>query len=145
MQMIPLGRSAPREILRRLKQNELVVGAMDRNILGSGRPFRFFGSTVRIPTGLIDVAQRTGAGILPVICLRRADDDYHVIAYPPMWVGEEPGAMDRTVEELLAMFEDWIRTYPDQWHVMVPLWEPVVQPESGAPDLVEDLEVAGLG
>ena len=141
--MIPLTRSAPREILRRLKQNGVVVGAMDRDILGSGRPFDFFGRPLAVPTGMVDLAQRTGAGILPVLCLRREDDDYRVVAYPPLWVGPEAGAVDATVNSLLRAFEGWIREYPEQWHVMVPLWQPNLEQDRG--NLVGDLEAASLG
>ena len=143
LDMIPLGRTAPRDILRRLKSNGLVVAAMDRDILRTGSQFQFFGRPLSIPTGMVDVAQRTGAGILPVLCLRRPDDDFRVVAFPPLWVRSEAGAVDATVERLLRTFEEWVRDYPDQWHVMIPLWAGQAQADHG--DLVGDLEAASLG
>lgn len=123
VEIIPLGRSAPRTILRLLNENAIVAGAIDRDILGTGKPYQFFGGTASIPTGLIDVAQRTSAGILPVICLREPDDTYRFVGFEPLWVGPEEGAVDDTVVKLLRHFEDCIRRYPDQWHVMEPIWQ----------------------
>jgi KDO2-lipid IV(A) lauroyltransferase len=121
--IIPLGRTAPRDILRRLKNNEMVAGAIDRDLLGSGRPFRFFGGTIDVPTGLLDVAQRTGSPVLPVICYRRPDDRYTFVAMEPFSVGPEDGAVDEAARKVLALFEDCIRRFPDQWHVMAPIFK----------------------
>jgi KDO2-lipid IV(A) lauroyltransferase len=129
VEIIPLGRTAPRTILRRLQENWIVAGAIDRDILGSGKPYRFFGETASIPTGLVDVAQRTGAGLLPVITLREPDDTYRFVGFEPLWVGPEEGGVDAAVEQLLRVFEQCIREHPDQWHVMEPVW---TQPEPGA-------------
>ena len=135
LDLIPLGRTAPREILRRLKGNGIVAGAMDRDILGSGRPYQFFGRTAYIPTGMVDVAQRTGAGILPVVCLRDPGDRYRAVGSEPIWVGDGPAAVDEAVRALIAIFENWIRAYPEQWHVMEPLWE--VQARAEEPPVAE--------
>lgn len=137
--MIPLGRTAPREILRRLKDNQVVAGAIDRDILGSGKPFRFFDGVIKVPTGLLDVAQRTGSGVLPVICLRDPDDTFRVIGGAPLWITRDQGAVDAAVVELLRFFEDWVRRYPDQWHVMEPIWgadpqEAPARSAAGAPE-----------
>jgi KDO2-lipid IV(A) lauroyltransferase len=122
LEIIPLGRTAARTILRRLQENWIVAGAIDRDILGSGKPYQFFGVTAAIPSGLIEVAQRTGAGVLPVICLREPDDTYRFVGMEPLWVGPEEEAVDATMDRLLRLFEDCIRRYPDQWHVMEPIW-----------------------
>src|ERR1700737_3373995 len=122
LEIIPLGRTAARTILRRLQENWIVAGAIDRDILGSGKPYQFFGATATIPSGLVEVAQRTGAGVLPVICLREPDDTYRFVGMGPLWVGPEEGAVEATMNRLLRLFEDCIRRYPDQWHVMEPIW-----------------------
>jgi len=123
LSVIPLSRTAPRDILRRLKANEMICGAIDRDLLGSGKPFPFFGGSINVPTGLIDVAQRTGAGVLPVICYRLPDDTYKFLGMTPHWVGPEEGAVEATTRAVLAEFEECIRRFPDQWHVMVPIFQ----------------------
>ena len=122
VEIIPLGRNAPRTIIRRLQENWIVAGAIDRDILGTGKPYQFFGATAAIPSGLVDVAQRTGAGLLPIITLREPDDTYRFVGMEPLWVGPEAGAVDAAMEKLLRIFEECIRQHPDQWHVMEPIW-----------------------
>jgi phosphatidylinositol dimannoside acyltransferase len=122
VEIIPLGRTAPRTIIRRLQENWIVAGAIDRDILGSGKSYQFFGATAAIPSGLVDVAQRTGAGLLPIITLREPDDTYRFVGMEPLWVGPEAGAVDAAMEKLLRIFEECIRQHPDQWHVMEPIW-----------------------
>jgi phosphatidylinositol dimannoside acyltransferase len=130
LSIIPLSHTAARDILRRLKNNEMVAGAIDRDLLGSGRPFKFFSGTIDVPTGLIDIAQRSGAPVLPVICLRNADDTYKFIGMEAVWVGPEPGAVDDAARQVLLRFEACIRANPDQWHVMAPIFKgaPVAAP-----------------
>lgn len=139
--IVPLGRAAPRDIMRRLRDNTIVAFAMDRDILGSGKPYQFFGATASIPTGMVELAQRTGAGILPVRCLRNDDGDYRAVAEPPIWVGQEPGAVDETVRYLVSRFESWIRDHPDQWHVLVPLWGDAPVERADSTDLLEEARV----
>jgi KDO2-lipid IV(A) lauroyltransferase len=130
--MIPLSRTAARDIMRRLKGNEMVTGAIDRDLLGGGRPFKFFDSTINVPTGLFDIAHRTGAGVLPVICYRKPDDTYRFVGMEPLWVGDGDGAVDDAVRTVLAQFEGCIRRFPDQWHVMVPIFQEEVAPIAAA-------------
>jgi lauroyl/myristoyl acyltransferase len=123
LEIIPLGRTAPRDILRRLKENGVVAGAIDRDLLGSGKAYDFFGAPISVPTGMIEVAQRTGAGILPVVTVRDPGDRYRFISARPIWVGEGDGAVDETVHRLLRIFEGHVRNFPDQWHVMEAIWQ----------------------
>jgi len=122
VEMVPLGRTAPRHIMRILKDNGLVAGAMDRDIIGSGKPYRLFDGTIKVPTGMVELAQRTGSPILPVICLREPDDSYRVVGHPPFAVEPGPAGVDRAIDRIMRTMEGWIRQYPDQWHVMEPLW-----------------------
>jgi KDO2-lipid IV(A) lauroyltransferase len=123
LEIIPLGRTAPREILKRLQANGIVAGAIDRDILGTGKPFDFFGAPAPIPMGLVQLSQRTGAPLLPVICLREPDDTYRLVGMEPIDVGQAEGAVDAAVAKLLRIFEESIRRYPDQWHVMESIWK----------------------
>jgi KDO2-lipid IV(A) lauroyltransferase len=140
--LIPLARTAPREILRRLRDNGIVAGAIDRDILGGAPPRRFFGEAAPIPTGLVEIAQRTGAGVIPVVTLREPGERYLVIGGEPVWV--EPGAdgLERAMDSLLQTFESWIRRYPDQWHVMTPIFRGPAEARDAMVALEERREVA---
>src|SRR5437660_10581406 len=85
MKIVPLSRTGARDILRMLKEHRLVVLAMDRDILKTGRQFPFFGRLASFPTGPVELALKTGAPILPAVCLRDPDDRYIAIAEPPIF------------------------------------------------------------
>ena len=130
IKVIPLSRTAPRDILRLLKDGRMVVLAMDRDILGTGRPLPFFGEVARFPTGPVELALKTGAPILPAYCVRDQEDRYVAVGEAPLFLtpsGDHDGDVGRAMEQILATFERIIRRFPDQWHVLEPIWggEPV--------------------
>jgi lauroyl/myristoyl acyltransferase len=90
---------------------------------------------------MVELAQRTGAGILPVQCMRDDNDNYRAVAEPPIWVGEGQAAVDETVRYLVSRFESWIRERPEQWHVMVPLWPDASAASAEATDVYEEARV----
>jgi KDO2-lipid IV(A) lauroyltransferase len=125
IRVIPLSRTGARDVLRLLKARRMVVLVMDRDILQTGRFFPFFGEVARFPTGPVEMALKTGAPILPAFCLRDAEDRYVAIGEPPIFLtpGEDHEADVRNaMERILGTFERYISKYPDQWHVLEPIW-----------------------
>jgi lauroyl/myristoyl acyltransferase len=125
IKVIPLSQTGARDILRLLKAGRMVVLAMDRDILGTGRPARFFGEVARFPTGPIELALKTGAPLLPAFSVRDKDDRYIAIGEAPMFLtpsGDHEADVRGAMEQILAAFERYIRKYPDQWHVLEPIW-----------------------
>jgi KDO2-lipid IV(A) lauroyltransferase len=131
LRIIPLSRTGARDIMRMLKDHRMVVLAMDRDILNTGQRFKFFGRLTSFPTGPVEIALKTGAPILPAFCIRDQNDAYIAIGDPPMFLtpSEDHAADVRgAMEQILATFERYIKRYPDQWHVLEPIWpeKPVV-------------------
>ena len=131
IRVIPLSRTGARDIMRMLKDHRMVVLAMDRDILNTGGRFRFFGRMARFPTGAVEIALKTGAPILPAFCMRDQNDAYVAVGEPPLFLtrSEDHEADVRgAMEQILATFERYIKRYPDQWHVLEPIWpeKPVV-------------------
>jgi len=131
IRVIPLSRTGARDIMRMLKEHRMVVLAMDRDILNTGQPFKFFGGLTSFPTGPVEIALKTGAPILPAFCIRDRNDAYIAIGEPPLFLtpSEDHRADLRgAMEQILATFERYIKRYPDQWHVLEPIWpeKPVV-------------------
>ena len=131
IKVIPLSRTGARDIIKMLKEHRMVVLAMDRDILNTGQPYRFFGRFSSFPTGPVEIALKTGAPILPAFCIRDKNDAYVAIGEPPMFLtpSEDHAADVRgAMEQILAAFERYIKRYPDQWHVLEPIWpaKPVV-------------------
>src|SRR5438445_818818 len=131
IRVIPLSRTGARDILRILKEHRMVVLAMDRDILNTGQPFKFFGRLTSFPTGPVEIALKTGAPILPAFCIPDRNDAYIAIGEPPLFLtpSEEHRAHLRgAMEQILATFERYIKRYRDQWHDLEPIWpeKPVV-------------------
>lgn len=121
-----LGAAAIRDVYRVLHANGMIAVAVDRDLAGTGEPMPFFGAPVRIPVGVIEVAIRTGAAIVPVVLLRGAGEDVVGQCYPeiPYDAAAERGPEVRRVTmEVLGLMEHVIREHPDQWHVLDPLWQ----------------------
>jgi phosphatidylinositol dimannoside acyltransferase len=119
-----LGAAALRDVIRTLRSNGLVAMAMDRDLVGNGEPLDFFGAPAPIPVGVVDVAIRTGAAIVPVFLIRAGDQ---VIApcFPEItYDAQAPREAEvrRVCAEVLRIFESVIREHPDQWHVLDPIW-----------------------
>lgn len=121
----PLGVATLREIVRALRRGELVALALDRDVLGGGRPLPFFGRTATFHEGPAVLAARTGAAILPVFAvregLRRASV---VIGEPVALVRDERGQPDvaATLRAVVGVLERFIAAHPDQWLVFAPVW-----------------------
>ena len=120
-----LGAAAMRDVLRILKSGGAIALAMDRDLIGNGQPYPFFGAEAPIPVGVVDAAMRAGSVVLPVV-LPRIHGGVGVFVHPE--ITYDPGAprheeLHRVVMEILKVFEGWIREFPEQWHVLDPVWE----------------------
>ena len=119
-----IGAASMREVFRVLKSGDTIAMALDRDLTGNGVPLPFFGTPAPIPVGVVDIAIRTGAAIVPVI-LFRDDRRVHAIAYPRIEYSEDApreAEVRATTCRILALFEDVIRQHPDQWHVLDAIW-----------------------
>jgi lauroyl/myristoyl acyltransferase len=120
-----LGAAAMREVLRILRGGGAIALAMDRDLIGNGELHEFFGAPARIPVGVIDVAMRSGAVILPVI-LPRIPSGTAILVHPEIEYDiSAPRDVEkrRVVGEVLRLFEQVISEFPEQWHVLDPIWD----------------------
>jgi KDO2-lipid IV(A) lauroyltransferase len=116
----------PLKIVRRLKQNCVVGIAFDRDVTHSGIETEFFGQPAVFPAGVIRLALRTGASIVPAYGWRAGSRGrFQVCVLPPLDLGRT-GDMDadvqRNLRRLLAVFEPVIRKQPGQWMPFHDVW-----------------------
>ena len=119
-----IGAAAMREVLRCLKSGVPVAMALDRDLIGNGEPMPFFGVSAPIPVGVVEIAVRSGAPIVPVI-LYRTGRRVRACVYPEVrYSTERPREQEvrRVTREVLGLFERAIREHPDQWHVLDRIW-----------------------
>jgi Kdo2-lipid IVA lauroyltransferase/acyltransferase len=127
--VLTLDHGGMRKVLEALRDQEMVITAIDRDITGTGYLMPFFGKLAPIALGPAAIALRLGTPLLPV-CVYRTPDDTYVAEGTPLVYAKSTGNpradQVRATEELLRRIEDFIRRHPEQWHVPHRIW-------SGAP------------
>ncbi len=113
-----------RGVMKLLREGGIIAIAIDRDIVGNGEPFPFFGGTISVPVGAVEIAMRTGAAIVPTVLVRNG---LRIIGrpFPEIPYDRDKPVIEearRVISTVLPMFEEVIRSNPEQWHVMDPLW-----------------------
>jgi len=114
-----------RKVLQALREQEMVITAIDRDITETGYLMPFFGKLAPIPLGPASIALRLGTPLLPVCVYRLPDDTYMAEAAPHVFAkptGNPRADQVRATQELLRRIEGFIRQHPEQWHVPHRIW-----------------------
>ncbi len=123
--VLTLDHGGIRKVLQALKDEEMVITAIDRDITGTGHMMPFFGEPAPIPLGLAAIALRLGTPLFPVCVYRLPDDSYMAQGTPPVMAkstGDSKADQVRVTEELLRRIETFVRQHPEQWHVPHRIW-----------------------
>ncbi len=110
-------------VIQALHRSEAVGLVCDRDIGKDGFKATFFGKETTFPTGAVRIAMRTGAAVVPAFNLRREDGGYDAYFEPALDVipsGND--AVARNMEQIIAVMEKYIRTSPEQWVILSPVW-----------------------
>jgi KDO2-lipid IV(A) lauroyltransferase len=106
------------EAVNALRRNEVLAILADRDGSSHTILINFFGQPTNIPVGAAYLALASGAPIIPVFVLKE-NGSYSTVMEEPIYVsgghGERGNAIRSGMEKLLAVFERYIRAYPDQW------------------------------
>jgi len=117
--------SGIRKVTQALHEQEMVITAIDRDIIGTGHLMPFFGRPAPIPLGTASIALRLGTPLLPVCVWRLPDDSYMAEAAPHVLAvstGDRRADEIRVTQELIRHIEGFIRSHPEQWHVPHRIW-----------------------
>ncbi len=121
-----------REILKTLKNNEVIGFVIDQNMTGrEGEFVEFFGRPACTTLGLAHLAAQSGAAIVPVIPARRPKGRHTIKMLPPI---DPPPSKDRddlldATQGYTKIIEEAIRDNPDQWLWIHRRWK--TRPKSG--------------
>jgi KDO2-lipid IV(A) lauroyltransferase len=113
-----------KECLKTLQRGGTVTIVCDRDLQGNGIKTLFFGEETSFPAGVVDLALRTGAAVVPIFSLRGSNNITSIFIEPPLKLvnSEDPDqAKKANLEVLVAVLEKYIRTYPEQWVVLEPI------------------------
>jgi lauroyl/myristoyl acyltransferase len=123
--VLTLDHGGIRKVLEALRDQEMVITAIDRDITGTGHVMPFFGKPAPIPLGPAAIALRTGTPLFPVCVYRLPDDTYMAEGAPLVHAtasGNARADQVRATEQLLRHIERFIQAHPEQWHVPHRIW-----------------------
>ncbi|HEX6818623.1 MAG TPA: lysophospholipid acyltransferase family protein [Ktedonobacterales bacterium] len=119
---------SPRQMVRVLQQNGVLAIVADRPLPeGEGVPVTFFGRRCYVPGGVAQLAQLTGAAIIPGFAYY--DDEGSLAFYArvepmilPQTGGDRKAETQRLTQCIYDAFERVLRDHPDQWYMFRPFW-----------------------
>ncbi|MGH7847050.1 MAG: lysophospholipid acyltransferase family protein [Candidatus Binatia bacterium] len=118
-------RMAARELIKALRQNQLVILIADE-YRSRGIPVTFFGGTVLARRGVATLGMRTGAPVVPMCLVRESNGELVVVVEPELNF-VQTGRLNEDVAENTRRITQWVekvvRAYPDQWNWTVIRWQ----------------------
>lgn len=125
LRLVPMGRSAVRDLAEALQANQLVALVCDLPH-GPGVEVDFFGHRATVPGGPAALSVRYRSPLLPVYCRAQGDGRYHVHIDPPIQPPERGSARSHDLstelmQRVVRRFEDFIRAYPEHWYAFRPI------------------------
>lgn len=124
--VLPINFGGLRKVTQALQDQEMVITAIDRDIIGTGQVMPFFGRPARIPLGPAAIALRLGTPVFPVCVYRLPDDTYMAEGAPPVIAqptGDHRADSIAVTQQVLHHIEGFIRRHPEQWHVPHRIWD----------------------
>ncbi len=119
-------KKATTELLKRLRQNEIVCMLGDQRELRGGVFVDFFNHPAGTATGPVVLAMRTGAGIVPMFSLREPGDKHAVIIEPVLELsstGNREEDIYMNTARLTRIIESYVRRFPAQWFWLHQRWK----------------------
>ena len=114
------------EAVNALRRNEALAILGDRDGSSNTIEAEFFGRPTNIPVGAAYLALASGAPVIPAFVVLEKGR-YTTLMEEPIYFtgrhGEHAAVIRAGIERLLAVFERYIRAYPDQWYNFYDFWE----------------------
>ncbi|HLI09084.1 MAG TPA: lysophospholipid acyltransferase family protein [Ktedonobacteraceae bacterium] len=128
VQYVPLGGSAAmRAMLQTLRKNQVVLMTADRAVHGESVTVPFFGAPARLPSGIAQLAVRTGAPLVGAFGWRTRSTPVlsQVAQIMPVSLAlpqEQRQQIEPLMQRIVSSMEQYIGAHPDQWVVFAPVW-----------------------
>lgn len=114
------------EAVNALRRNEVLALLGERDGSSNTIQMDFFGKTTDFPVGPAYLALASGAPVIPVF-VPLEGGKYATLMEEAIYVqgghGRHAEAIRAAMERLVAVFERYIRRYPDQWYNFFDFWE----------------------
>lgn len=119
-------RSAGKQILRCLRNNEVLGILIDQDIDADGVFVDFFGRLAYTPKGAASLALRMGAVVVPGFIIRQENGKHRITILKPVELsvtGDNEKDVFQNTCKFTKIIEDYVRKYPDQWVWMHRRWK----------------------
>ncbi len=117
---------ALRGILEALKDNQSILALCDQDTGQDGVFVPFFGRMAWTQSGVMRIAQKTGAALVPAFMVRGADGRFEVHAEKEIEIprtGDKERDIVQAARSVTEVIEKYVRAYPDQWVWMHQRWK----------------------
>jgi KDO2-lipid IV(A) lauroyltransferase len=129
MNLVPVSVGALKQALKHLQRGGMVLTGIDRPIDKPEVCPRFFGRPAALPIHHIFLASKARVPVAITAVYLQPDGKYHVLASDPikMETCSDPAEQIlRNAEKVLAIAETFIRRFPRQWSVPLPVWPEIM-------------------
>jgi lauroyl/myristoyl acyltransferase len=123
---LPVSIGSIKVLLRSIKAGGVVGLMCDRDIEGQSIRVPFCGTPTSMPVGVVELATRTGATIVPIFVHRKNGNACEAFLEPPLELvnsGDPQADLKTNVRRLLEQFEAHLRRDPGQWTVLETVWD----------------------
>lgn len=114
-----------RAALAQLRCGAVLGGLADRDVLGTGKPYTFFGERAAMPDGLMEMALRSGAAVVAGWVTRTKPGRYAAVVERialPEASGDRRSDLEAAQYAYLRALERAIARTPGQWSALAPVW-----------------------
>jgi lauroyl/myristoyl acyltransferase len=123
---LPVSIGSIKLLLRSIKTGGVVGIMCDRDIEGQSIHVPFCGTPTNMPVGVVELATRTGATIVPIFVHRKNGNACEAFLEPPLELvssGDPQADLKTNVRRLLERFEAHLQRDPGQWTVLETVWD----------------------
>ncbi|HNX81259.1 MAG TPA: lysophospholipid acyltransferase family protein [Candidatus Omnitrophota bacterium] len=124
LRVLPLGR-AVRQIIHLIRENNMVALVGDRDFTQKGPVSEFFGKPSIFPEGPAALSLSLHTPIIPGFLIRNPDDTFTLRIEKPIEfspTGDKEKDSAALIRTYTAVFERYIRQFPDQWYMFRRFW-----------------------
>jgi lauroyl/myristoyl acyltransferase len=126
VEWIAATRGAAEACINALERGRLLGMVGDIPFGEKGRRVRVNGVNTHLPLGPWAIAARSGATVFPTFIIRESPGHYRMIIHEGLVPGE--GSFRQQIERMQDAYgvhlERYLNTYPAQWGVLQPFWDP---------------------
>jgi KDO2-lipid IV(A) lauroyltransferase len=118
LQLVPIGPSTFRVLLKALREGGVAGIVVDRDVHGTGRPTPFLGRAARLSHAPALLSLRARAPIVPASVIRLGNGRFRARIHPPIWPperGRGADAVEAMMREVVIPLETAVRQTPGQW------------------------------